>query len=160
MSIAIALLLGYAMAYPNFPDSYITDLEQKIETGGAVEEVLALQTQLDCLLRQQEFWPIQLLGWAGISLALLLAMTATLYLPIRYRLDEKGVMVFFLGAPNFRRWSHYRNFYVHDTGIHLTTMPTPSALDPFRGHYLRFDNNSEEVAAYIKAHIVVEKLPG
>ncbi len=156
MSIAIAALLGYSMAYPNYPASFISNLEQQIAAGGTAEEVQAMQAQLESLQHQQQFWPAQMLGWGGISLVLLLVMTATLYLPIRYRLDEKGVTVFFLGAPNFRKWGHYRNFYQHDTGVHLTTMPTPSALDPFRGHYLRYSNNRDEVAAFIKAHVVVE----
>lgn len=83
------------------------------------------------------FWP-QALGWGGISILLLFGMTAAIFIPASYKLDAQGVLVNFLGAPSFRKWEHYRNFYVHDTGVHLTTMPKPSGLDPFRGHYLQY----------------------
>lgn len=147
-------MLGFSMAYPNIPDSYIANLEQVVSEQADHAEA---QAELSGLLRQREIWPQQVVGWAGISLMLLLVMTAALYLPIRYRLDTKGVTVFFIGAPNFRKWGHYRNYYIHDTGVHLTTMPTPSPLDPFRGHFLRFDQNRDEVMAYIKERIIVEK---
>ena len=157
LSIAISLMLGFSMAYPNIPESYIANLEQVVSEQS---DNAAAQDELAGLMLQQEIWPQQLVGWAGISLLLLLAMTSTLYLEVRYRLDPEGVTVFFLGAANFRKWQHYRNFYVHDTGVHLTTMPKPSPLDPFRGHFLRFDQNRDEVVAYIKGQISVENTQG
>jgi len=98
------------------------------------------------------WWP-QALSWGGFSLLILVGMTANLFLPVSYRLDERGVTVRFLGVPSFRPWEHYRNYYVHDTGVHLTTMPQPSPLDPFRGHLLLFAGNREEVSAMVRAHI-------
>jgi len=99
-----------------------------------------------------DWWPA-MLGWGGIGFLLLVGMTMSLYLPVRYTLDDKGVMVRFFGAPSFRRWEHYRNYYPHDSGVHLTTMPQPSALDPFRGHFLLYDGNKREVDAYIAHHM-------
>ncbi len=104
-----------------------------------------------------DWWP-QCIGWGGLSLLLLLGMTATIFLPVRYKLDVQGVTVSFLGAPSFRKWAHYRNFYSHDTGVHLTTMPTPSGLDPFRGHYLQYGaadsmGRREQVLAFVQQHL-------
>lgn len=99
-----------------------------------------------------DWWP-QALGWGGISLALLLAMTTTIYLPVRYRLDQQGVTTYFIGTPTFRKWQHYRNFYAHEKLVHLTTMPKPSRLDPFRGHSLQFAGNRAEVLAFIREHM-------
>jgi hypothetical protein len=103
------------------------------------------------------WWP-QALGWGGVSLLLLLGMTATIFLPVRYKLDLQGVTVYFLGAPSFRKWEHYRNFYVHKTGVHLTTLPQPSGLDPFRGHFLQYGaadgpGTAEQVAQYVEEHL-------
>jgi len=103
--------------------------------------------------------PGSALGWSAFALLLLLGMTATIFTPVSYRLDEKGVSVRFVGTPSFRRWEHYRNYYVHKPGVHLTTMPQPSALDPFRGHMLMFDGNREAVVEYIARHIVKEQAP-
>lgn len=99
-----------------------------------------------------DWWP-GMLPWGLLALAVLLGMTANLFLPVRYLLDERGVTVWFLGVPSQRPWEHYRNYYVHDTGVHLTTMTEPSPLDPFRGHLLLFNGNRAEVVPMIKAHI-------
>jgi hypothetical protein len=117
---------------------------------------LALLLAVSCLagytFTQPDWWP-QALGWGGFSLLVLLGMTANLFLPVRYRLDGRGVTVRFFGVPSHRPWEHYRNYYVHDTGVHLTTMPGPSPLDPFRGHLLLFAGNREAVLPIIRAHI-------
>jgi hypothetical protein len=105
-----------------------------------------------------DWWP-QALGWGGVALLMLVGSTASLFLPVRYRLDPRGVTVWFLAAPSFRPWEHYRNYYVHDTGVHLTTMPTPSGLDPFRGHLLLYAGNKASVVEYIKGHIARTRAP-
>lgn len=104
-----------------------------------------------------DWWP-QAIGWGGISLLLLAGMTATIFLPVKYKLDAQGVTVYFLGAPSSRKWAHYRNYYSHETGVHLTTMPTPSGLDPFRGHYLQYGANGSgaekaQVLEFIGRHL-------
>jgi hypothetical protein len=104
-----------------------------------------------------QWWP-HALGFATVSLILLLGTTATIYLPVGYKLDARGVTVYFLGTASFRQWEHYRNFYVHPNGVHLTTMPKPSRLDPFRGHMLQFSERGgagvkEAVCAFIRARI-------
>ena len=104
------------------------------------------------------WWP-SIIGWSTISLLLLLGMTAILLLPVRYRLDQRGVTVYFpFGAPSFRAWEHYRNFYPHRRVVHLTTMPQPSPLDPFRGHALQFAPDGQPgdrsgVLAMLSTHI-------
>jgi len=103
-----------------------------------------------------QWWP-HALGFATVSFILLLGATATIYLPVGYKLDERGVTVYFLGTSSFRQWEHYRNFYVHPNGVHLTTMPKPSRLDPFRGHMLQFSGQGagakDSVCAFIRARI-------
>lgn len=101
------------------------------------------------------WWP-DILAWGGLGLIALLGMCATLFLPVSYKLDNRGVTVSFLLAPSFRPWEYYRNFYVHDTVVHLTTMPQPSPLDAFRGHplqYGRLQGRREEVVAFIRQRI-------
>lgn len=104
-----------------------------------------------------QWWPLAL-SWGGVSLALLLGMTATIFLPVSYKLDADGVTVYFLGAPSFRQWKHYRNYYAHRKGVYLTTLPQPSGLDPFRGHYLQYGapggpGTADNVAPFVKAHL-------
>lgn len=160
--IAISLLCGYALNVPNYPRDFIDTLEVRLAEppeGIATEQLEIDRKQLADIKHHLEVWPYRMLGWAGVSFLLLFGMTATLFLPVRYKLDAKGVTVYFLGAPSHRSWEHYRNFYVHDTGVHLTTMPKPSGLDPFRGHYLQYSGNKKEVVAYIKEHMVLRGQP-
>lgn len=100
--------------------------------------------------------------WALIGLALVGGMNSLLFFPVRYRLDAKGVAVHYLGVPSERDWGYYRNAYFHRQLVHLTTLPQPSPLDPFRGHALLFDPRSpsgrrEAVEPFLRARL---GLPG
>jgi hypothetical protein len=120
----------------------------------ALALLLAIAALAGWAFSHPAWWP-GMLPWSLMAITVLLAMTASLFLPVRYRLDDQGVTVHFLGAPSFRPWEHYRNYYIHDTGVHLTTMPQPSALDPFRGHLLLYGGgNKGAVVQIVKAHIV------
>jgi len=92
-------------------------------------------------------------GFAGLAILLMFGMTLSMLVPIRYEFNNKGVIVFFLGTRSFRRWAHYRNFYVHKEGVFLTSMKKPSRLDPFRGHFLYYGGNRDEVVDYARKHI-------
>lgn len=123
--------------------------------AGALALELAVAALAGVSFSYPHVWP-EALAWGGLGLLLLLGMTTTIFLPVTYRLDERGVTVRFIGTESFRAWSHYRNFYDHATGAHLTTMPRPSALDPFRGHYLLYSGNRQEVVAVLRARIKAE----
>lgn len=113
-------------------------------------------------LAERRVWQ-ELLAWTSVGMAISMAMCAALFLPVQYRLDEKGVTVSFLLVPSFRPWEHYRNYYVHDTGVHLTTMPQPSPLDAFRGHFIQYgggDGQREKIEPYLAAHIKKEAPAG
>lgn len=120
--------------------------------AGALALELAVAALAGVSFTYPRVWP-EALAWGGLGLLLMLGMTAAVFLPVSYKLDEYGVTVRFFGTAGFRPWSHYRNFYDHPTGAHLTTMPKPSALDPFRGHYLLYRGNRAEVVAILQAQI-------
>ena len=75
------------------------------------------------------------------------------FLPTTYEMSDDGVRFVTLGVTRARPWSHFRNYYVHDVGIHLSSFPAPSPLDPFRGTFLRFRGNREEVVRFIERRI-------
>ncbi len=80
-------------------------------------------------------------------------MTLTIYIPVTYLLDDAGVTVIFLSVKSFRPWSHYKNCYFHENGVFLTSLPKPSRLDPFRGHFIRFSKDRELISLFIKSHL-------
>ena len=162
--LAIAAIAGISFTYPNASreqiDLYRESLETGIWTPGAggpdseprslrEDERIARQELIDYV----DNWGMHAIAWGALSLAFLFGMNLTLFVPTTYRLDSEGVTVRYLGTTGFRKWGHYRNYYFHDTGVHMTTMPQPSRLDPFRGHFLRYSNNREAVNAYITEHM-------
>lgn len=92
---------------------------------------------------------VQTLFWVVICFL----FVARYFFPTRYTLSAEGVQIRFLGRTTTRRWEEFKNFYVHSTGAHLSPFSSPSALDPFRGHYLLFSGNKETVVAFLKRRI-------
>jgi hypothetical protein len=156
--IAVALLGGYSFNVPNFGSGVVsgTSTTDSDASANGVPTDADMSQAHDAV--SKSWWP-SMLAWSGLGFLLLFSFTAVIYLPVRYKLDNNGVTVTFLGAASFRPWKHYRNFYVHGTGVHLTTMPKPSGLDPFRGHFLQYSGNREAVVSYIKAHVKLRGVP-
>ncbi len=165
--VAVAVLFGYTVSVPNYPpEQLIAQYRQEAApldgnpTGAGLspeEHARALKAQ--AALQQLAAdpagtrWRGEWAVWSAISLVFLLGMTLVIYTPVSYRLDARGVTVRFMGVNSFRPWEHYRNFYAHTRVVHLTTMPRPSRLDPFRGHPLQFAGNRDAVLAFLETHI-------
>lgn len=49
------------------------------------------------------------------------------------------------------RWADVKRCYLDDMGVKLSPLERKSRLEAFRGVYLRFNNNSEQVIETIKA---------
>ena len=100
-------------------------------------------------------------GWlnmAFLALIFLVITMAPFFFPTRYRMDDEGIEIVFLGVRTFRGWEEYKNFYPHDVGVHLSTFKRPSRLDAFRGNYIRFaPGNRKEVLGFLETHI--ERMP-
>jgi hypothetical protein len=169
LSILLAILLSWSVTVPNTPVSMEQELlAAREELGSAPFAIISgrqlsrseIEGQLEQIDAQREQFMGQWLLWSLVTILMILGMTAPLYLPAQYRLDDKGVTVRFAGVPSMRRWEHYRNFYPHKRIVHLTTLPRPSALDPFRGHSLCFDGNRDEVLAFLTRHVQRTASPG
>ncbi len=76
--------------------------------------------------------------WSLLAAALLMASLGRYFFPTAYRLTAEGVEVRFLGRRVQRPWTAFRNLYPHPMGVHLSPFERPSALDPFRGLFLRY----------------------
>ena len=94
-----------------------------------------------------------LLG-AGVLLAVgLFGVTlGNYYLPTRYELDEHAVRVRFMGRLQEIPWGRVRRVDEHKAGVFLSPFPEPSRLDSFRGTFLRFSGNAEEVLTFVREH--------
>ena len=100
--------------------------------------------------------------WAGfgrfygiLTLVVLALSMGPFFLPTSYELDGEGIEITSLFViRHYRPWRDFRNFYVHDVGVHLSTFAKPSRLDAFRGSFIRFaPGNRKQVIAFLNEHI-------
>ncbi len=105
--------------------------------------------------------PVLLAVWYGpffglLGLAILGGALLPFFLPTGFRLTEQSVQRRYLGIDQNRRWSEFRSFYPDKNGVLLSPFPRPSRLENFRGMYIRFENNRDEVIAVIKDKITFD----
>ena len=84
-------------------------------------------------------------GGAGYGLlaAVVLVVSLTSYFaPTDFELD--------LGRAQRVPWTRVKRVAVHREGVHLSPFPKPSRLDSFRGTFLRFAGNAQEVVSFVE----------
>ncbi len=87
------------------------------------------------------------------SLGALTASLSRYFFLTRYALDGEGVSSEHLGFKQRRSWAEFRRADEHRDGIFLRPSVRPSRLDSFRGVFLRFEQNREEVASFVRCHV-------
>lgn len=87
------------------------------------------------------------------SLVVLFASLAKFYLPTTYRLTNTAVQVKTTTQTLTKNWTLYRSFWPDKNGVLLSPFPVATRLENFRGLYLIFGDNREEVLRFIEAHI-------
>ena len=92
-------------------------------------------------------------GGAGYGLLAAVVLTVSLtsyFAPTDFELDEQGVTVRILGRAQRVPWTRVKRVAVHREGVHLSPFPKPSRLDSFRGTFLRFAGNAQEVVSFVE----------
>ena len=89
-------------------------------------------------------------GWFIISFILVGGSILPYFLPTRYTLSEEGITVRSLFTRQKKRWNDYKRYYVDKHGIFLSPFEKPSRLENYRGMYIRFHKNKEDVIAFVK----------
>ena len=92
-------------------------------------------------------------GYGFLTFGLLTASLSRYFLPTRYKLSATGACI---SRPGVRRqvpWAQVRRFSVHPDGIFLSPFDRPSRLDAFRGHFIRFGENREEVIRFVQTQL-------
>ena len=89
-------------------------------------------------------------GWLGfLSLGLLVASLSRYFFPTRYVLDGAGVGIFHLASRRQIPWGQIRRYTTDANGIFLSPFERPHRLETFRGNFLRFSGNREEVIRFV-----------
>jgi len=88
-----------------------------------------------------------------LGLVILSASLAKFYFPTRYYLTEQQLMIQTTTQKLTQKWTIYRSCYPDKKGILLSPFTEPSRLENFRGLYLMFNDNGEEVTAFIRERL-------
>jgi hypothetical protein len=88
-----------------------------------------------------------------ISVFILLGALSPFFLPTDYELTSDKIKVRFFFTQKEKEWSIYRSFYVDKNGVLLSPFEGPSRLENFRGIYIRFDQNRDQVVEFVSSRI-------
>ena len=86
----------------------------------------------------------------AVTLALLASSLADFLFPVRYEINERGASSKTLLGRTFMEWDRVKKYYLDDHGIKLSTLPRPGRLEAYRGLYLRFGGNQDEVIGVVR----------
>jgi len=84
-----------------------------------------------------------------LALVLLTAAVSDYLFPLRYVLGPEGISVKGLLHRRVMPWSRLRRVAKDDLGVKLSPLPRPSRLEAYRGIYLWFADNADQVMATI-----------
>ncbi len=88
-----------------------------------------------------------------ISVIILFGSLSSFFFPTEYELSKDKIKVRFFFTNKAKDWNYYRSFYVDKNGVLLSPFERPSRLENFRGIYLRFEKNKDEVIDFVKSKL-------
>jgi len=91
-----------------------------------------------------------------LSFVLLTASISDHLFPLRCRIGADGVEVRGLLHRRRMAWRQVRRLARDDLGVKLSPLPRPSRLEAYRGIYLWFAGNADQVMAAIAHHMGAE----
>ena len=85
-----------------------------------------------------------------VALGLVAASLADYLFPIRYELDSVGASARTLTSLTRIEWGRVRKCYLDDRGIKLSPLSRQTRLEAYRGVYLRFGRQRDEIIRAVK----------
>jgi hypothetical protein len=98
--------------------------------------------------------------YGALAALLLTASLGDYAFPLQFALTEDGVEARGLIHRRRMKWREVQRALRDELGVRLSPLPRPSRLDAFRGIYLWFDGNAEDVMAVIDHHVRREAAGG
>lgn len=89
----------------------------------------------------------------ALSVVIMLVSLSSFFLPTYYELDQDKIRIRYFFTRREREWSAFRSFYVDRNGVLLSPFQRPSRLENFRGIYVRFNRNKDQVVDFVKSKI-------
>lgn len=85
-----------------------------------------------------------------VALVLLSSLSDFLF-PVHYTLTRRQATCKRLLGITEIQWSKVRHCYLDDLGVKLSPLPRPTRLEAYRGVYLRFHNNKDQVIDAVRS---------
>lgn len=98
-------------------------------------------------------------GYAALAAAFLLGSLSRYFVPTEYGLDAGGASVRFLGHVRRVAWGDVRRHWVAREGVELSPFARASRLESFRGTFLRFAGNRDEVVSFVESQMAAAHRP-
>jgi len=92
----------------------------------------------------------------GLAVLILFGSLAGFYFPTRYIIYDDHLLVKTKMQTLRKDWSQYRSYYPDKNGVLLSPFGRPTRLENFRGLYVKFAGNREEVMDIVRSKIDFE----
>ena len=86
----------------------------------------------------------------AVALILFACALSDYVFPVRYEITDRGASARTLTGRTFVTWDEVKKYYLDDRGIKLSTLGRPGRLEAYRGVYLRFGGNRDEVIRAVR----------
>jgi hypothetical protein len=85
-----------------------------------------------------------------LAILLFTMSLSTFFFPTRYEVTSEKITVRYLFTTVQKDMSSFRSYFPDKNGVLLSPFVGPSRLENFRGIYLRYDQNKNEVDTFMK----------
>lgn len=118
----------------------------------ARENPIRLLTALIAIMSTVAF-AYYVIGLAGAIAAafMMLSALADFLFPVTFVLNSEGAEARMLLKKAAISWGNVKRYYLDNQGIKLSPLDRVTRIEAFRGVYLRFKDNKEEVIATVKS---------
>lgn len=98
--------------------------------------------------------------FAALAALILWGSLSQYFLPVGFVFNDKDVVIKYTTHRITKGWHLFRSYYVDRNGVLLSPFVRPSRLESFRGLYIRFAGNKDEVMAVVmdKIKMVVDEV--
>ena len=92
----------------------------------------------------------QSLLFVAVAASLFVSALAEALFPIRFEISERGASSRTPLGRTYIEWDRVKKYYLDDRGIKLSPLDRPGRLEAYRGVYLRFGRNRDEVIEAVR----------
>jgi hypothetical protein len=93
----------------------------------------------------------------GLAVLILFGSLTGFYFPTRYYFYDDHLIVKTTMQTLRKEWTQYRSFYPDKNGVLLSPFTRPTRLENFRGLYIKFAGNRDQVMDIVRSKIDFEE---